>query len=212
MPVKIDWVAFRHIYETTKTPVPEILKQFRTTRHHFTRHRIDEGWTSRPSAVARHASVRPAATSADEPATITDPPATGPKRKSTTISQRRALVARLTTAIETKLKLLERRFEREMAGLDQATGTTRAKALSAADFERDTRAIGQLIKNLEHVTEYDHDQQLGKRLSGAAAKSASLATSALADEADRLRRELGERLQRLVDPAKDATPTGVERT
>jgi hypothetical protein len=120
-----------------------------------------------------------------------------PPRKQTPIAQRRALVARLTNAIETKLKLLERRFEREM--------TTPGKGLSAADFERDTRNIGLLIKNLEQVTEYDHDQQLGKRLSGAAAKSASLATSALADEADRLRRELGERLSRLVDPAGEPT-------
>jgi hypothetical protein len=99
----------------------------------------------------------------------------------------------LTTAIETKLGILEKRFDKEMSG--------EGKATSAADTERDTRAIGILIKNLEQVTEYSHAHELGTKLSGAAAKSAARAASELADEADRLRRDLAERLQRLADAA-----------
>ena len=218
MPDTPVWEDIRRAYADHSIPITEILATFGITAYGLTKLRRDNGWPMRPNPVVAKAGTTAARKRATAPRTkakaaapdaVAAPPVSIPlpyqatPKRITPIAQRRALVARLTNAIDTKLKLLERRFERQMAGIDTATG----KGVSAADTERDIRAIGLLIKNLEHVTDYDHGRQLGKSanakaLSGAAAKSASLAASALADEADRLRRELGERLQRLVDPAQ----------
>ena len=72
---------------------------------------------------------------------------------------------------------------------------------SSADHERDTRAISTLIKTLESVTELEIglDRAAGK-VTGSVASSPDDAR-ALADEADRFRRELAQRLQRLTGPA-----------
>lgn len=113
------------------------------------------------------------------------------------VAARRALVQRLTAAIETKLALLERRLACEVAGNDKAT--------SAADAERDGRSISLIIKNLEQVREYGLAPEPGPHLRGAAAKSVALAATQLADEADRIRRELGERLSRLVETTQEPT-------
>ena len=98
---------------------------------------------------------------------------------------KRALVRRLYRAIDTKLRQMEARMRSD---LDKPDGGT----ASAADHERDARAIGTLIKSLERIAE----------LESTAAKStgASDDARALADEADRLRSELAERLQRLCAP------------
>ena len=60
---------------------------------------------------------------------------------------------------------------------------------------------GLLIKNLEQVTDFNHAHWLGKRITSAAATPPTIAPTVLADAANRVRRELAERLQRLVDPA-----------
>jgi hypothetical protein len=80
---------------------------------------------------------------------------------------------------------METRMQSEIEKPDG--GTT-----SAADHERDARSIGTLIKSLEKVTEIET----------AAARSTGTTDDAraLADEADRLRTELAERLQRLCAP------------
>ncbi len=70
---------------------------------------------------------------------------------------------------------------------------------TAADHERDTRAIGALIANLSRVTEIEADLE---RIPGtAAAPIDQQAEHQLADEAERFRREVAERLERLVRPA-----------
>lgn len=204
------WEDIRRAYENHAIPVSAIFKMFNIKPHKFYARINAEAWPRRPVLILRKLIVdAPLTAAASAPIGIVEPSDNPPPPDAALkvlkpIAHRRALVQRLTNAIDTKLKLLERRFERELVGLD--TG----KGVSAADFERDTRTIGTLIKNLEQVTDYDHDHQLGKRagtngsgslLTGAAAKSASAAAAALADEADRLRRELAERLRRLVDPA-----------
>ncbi len=68
---------------------------------------------------------------------------------------------------------------------------------TATDHERETRAIGALIDNLEKITEMEAG--LGKS-AGKRGASAGPATD-LADEADRCRRELAHRLSRIVSGA-----------
>ena len=199
MPDKPVWEDIRRDYEDHTISTKDVLARHGISRGILTYRIEKENWRRRPTIMPRSKATPEAGIGLDSgthPATAGErvvAPSTA-KKKATPIAKRRALVQRLYNAIDTKLGLLERRFQCEI----EASG----KATSAADFERDARAIGTLIKNLEQVTEYDHGNQPGKRISGAAAKSASIAATALADEADRLRRELAERLQRLVDPAQ----------
>lgn len=128
-----------------------------------------------------------------EPTSATAEPA--PKRAgpgATTLKARRALVRRLYKAIDTKLKQMERRMAHDMATKDGNADTT------AADHERDTRAIGTLIANLSRVTEIEADLE---RLPGSASLTDQQGDRQLADEAERFRREVAERLARLVRPA-----------
>ena len=203
MSAEPDWEDVRRDYEAGALSVLKLLTKYHISLSVLTKQRIDGGWIERASA-AKGAGKMTAANATLPPA---EPPAevacSTPARRTAKpkpIAQRRALVARLTNAIDTKLKLLERRFEREMSSVDNAR-----KTASAADFERDTRSIGLLIKNLEQVTNYEDGHELGKRITGAAAKSATLASTALADEADRIRTELAARLQRFVDTADAST-------
>jgi len=86
----------------------------------------------------------------------------------------RALIGRLYRAISLKLEHMEKRM---------ASG----KARSAQDEERESRALATLINNFEKVTEavaeLDHDGNA--RTAGAGA------------DAERMRREIAERLERL---------------
>lgn len=227
MPSPSVWEDIRRVHQDGKISVTDILAKFNITQGALTYRIRREDWPRRPSPIKSGAIKRTAVASSTPPPTLADlsaepshapeaelllsPPApASPAKKTvlTSIAHRRALVKRLYAAIDTKLSLLERRFASEMASLDAG----KTKAISAADNERDTRTIGTLIKTLEQVTEYDHGHESGKRipggtaakiLHGAAAKSAAAASASLADETDRLRRELGDRLQRLVETAED---------
>ena len=100
---------------------------------------------------------------------------------------RRRLLERLVAAISMKLEQLERRI-----GSDLASG----QDSSTTDHDRETRTIGALIDNLDKLRELEAGYANPTGKSGAGA-----ATTDLADEAERCRRELAERLSRLVDAA-----------
>lgn len=198
MPDDPDWEDVRRDYHGTELKTSAILDKYRISRRALDKRIRAEGWTVRLSAAQLAAAKRAATVVSEPPADVGSVPvavsvplAATPR---TPIAQRRKILLRLHSTIEKKLRLLEQRLDKQEADA--------ASNVNSADFERDTRNIGLLIRNLEQLTEIDHDQR-GKRISGAAAKSASIADSALADEADRFRRELAERLQRLVDPAGD---------
>jgi hypothetical protein len=98
----------------------------------------------------------------------------------------RALIRRLYKAIDTKLHQMELRMANEIArGGDAST---------AGDHERDTRAIGGLITQLGKISEFAADLN---RPTGQDNASATVA-----EEADRYRRKLAERLARLVGPSQ----------
>lgn len=133
---------------------------------------------TQPVAVAKAPSAEPAG------------PATG-KAAPLTPAARRRLLDRLVAAISLKLEQLEHRMAQDFARtLD---GDAQADAATATDHERETRAIGALIDNLGKITEIEGglDRTAGK----------SPAASDLAGDADRWRRELADRLQRLVGTA-----------
>ena len=196
MSVEPDWEAIRRAYEDHSISSKVTALKYGLTAQRLYNAAVNRNWLRRPPLIGPRTTRSAVSDVGEENAQPVAKPPAKRQAKLTPIATRRAIVTRLSNAIETKLRLLERRLAREIAKPDDAQSVT------AADFERDTRSIGLLIKNLEQVTEHDNDQQLGKRLSGAAAKSSTLAATALADEADRLRRELGERLRRLAQSAE----------
>lgn len=93
---------------------------------------------------------------------------------------RRALIARLLEAVDRNLKLMEMRMDSDAPA-------------TAADRERDTRAIGTLTRTLGKITELQSETDLPR---GAAPKSRSGADLDDVD-ADRLRLDIAERILRL---------------
>ena len=151
-----------------------------------------------------------------QPTTL-DPAFALPSKPPNSLSARRALIRRMYSAIDTKLQLLELHMQNDLVRLDTGTDS------SSADHERDTRAIGTLIKNLGTIADIDHanrrpkpgdksgDNKSGDPVTGLGVSTRSASArygglrnapadiAALADEADRFRRELAARLQRIVD-------------
>jgi hypothetical protein len=114
-------------------------------------------------------------------------PARRPARRSRlprTLAQRLALIDRLYRAIDAKLKQLEA----SMASSD---------APSATDHERETRALGTLIRNVEKVADIETDLRRGS--DDAARRDDSGDVGAL--DASRLRRELAERIRSVRERA-----------
>jgi hypothetical protein len=200
----IVWEEVRRVYDDHSIPITKICRQFGIKPSQLSKARNDLCWTPRFSATDPRRQLDRITETDDEAAAAEHERSQPAKAKRLPpIATRRAFVARLTAVIETKLAILESRFERELT----ASKKKRGKAVSAADAERDQRAISLIIKNLELVREYGHAPQPGIHLRGAAAKSANLAATQLADEADRIRRELGDRLSRLVE-APSSTAQG----
>lgn len=208
MPDANVWEDIHHAYVHTKTPINEILTTYNLTIYSFNQLRAKHGWPKRPSPIkpkSKPAQTGPhlptvappkSATDKTKPATRAKPsaPAKPKRRSSKTATARRARVTRLSAAIDTRLGILERRMARELDTIDSEDSP------SSADIERDIRAIGGLMKNLEQATEHENT---GARTTGSSTRTRGRERdpAAAADEADRLRRELGQRLQRLVEAA-----------
>ncbi len=189
-----DWSEIRRLYVRGEMTIAAIAGLHGISAQRVARRARSDGWPTRPPRVVRsrdgpkHAPIR------KEPDADTQVSRPRPKRPTgraaTSLKARRTLVRRLYRAIDTKLQQMERRMAHDMATDERPSDT------SAADHERDTRAIGALIANLSRVTEIEADLE---RIPGAAATHANeQADRQLADEAERFRREVAERLARLV--------------
>jgi hypothetical protein len=193
-----DWAAIRHRYEETQDSIREICGEAGLDRGRFEARRRRERWRRRhprPFPPPRRVAAPPMVEAAPATATATAAPASpapaGPPfapRLLATPASRRRLLDRLVAAIAMKLEQLERRMTNDLAAGEDSTAT---------DHEREARAIGALIDNLEKITEIETG------LANAGGRSASATSAAdLADEADRCRRELAERLHRIVEAAE----------
>jgi hypothetical protein len=202
-----DWVTIRRLYEETDTPAADISAGAGITRGDLDRRRRQEKWrraNPRPFPPRRTNPEAPKPAGAPTAGTTkksrhvakdaapprqTLPPSVGlspvaSRRLPITPAARRRLLDRLVAAIALKLEQLERRMSKDLAGVEDATAT---------DHERETRAIGALIDNLEKITEMEAG--IGSK----AAKRTSAAPAAdLAGEADRWHRELADRLSRIM--------------
>jgi hypothetical protein len=107
-----------------------------------------------------------------------------------TAAVRRKLVRRVYRAIDTRLTLLERSMTQQIDKLDADPS---APVGPAADAEREARAIGALVRNLDKITEFAAELDRA-----AAGGPGATDAAALASEADAFRRELAQRLAKLV--------------
>jgi len=112
-------------------------------------------------------------------------PAVPVRQRKVSPASRRTLIRRLYSAIDTKLKQMEQRMANEIA---------RGEEVPASDHERAVRVISGLITQLGKISEFetDLDRPGGRKHDGP--------TASLAEEADRYRRDLTERLARLIRP------------
>lgn len=196
-----DWSEIRRLYVGGKLSIAGIAERYGVSVQRIARRAQRDHWPPRSarrrSDASSKARKKSAARPAAPPASTTEP-SPKPRAKRTALATRslkarRALVRRLYTAIDTKLQQMERRMAHDMATEEGSTDST------AADHERDTRAIGALIANLSRVTEIEADLE---RIPGTAAVATNeQAELQLADEAERFRRDVAERLARLVRPA-----------
>jgi len=113
-------------------------------------------------------------------------------------AERRRLVQRLYSVMNLRLELMELRMQQQLKAAKKHTKSkdkTDGSEMPAAG-EEDTRHLGVLLKTIEQATELDPDRD---RNAEGGAKPASSETSA--SEADAFRREIAERLEKLVPPA-----------
>lgn len=136
----------------------------------------------------------------------------GSKRRAapaTARAVRRQLIARLYRAIDTKLKLMERRMNSEIDAIDSGGALpatddpTTAGARTSADHERETRAFGALVKTINSVRQMQAElDTLANAHTAHTASSVppSAADARLAADAERYRRDIAERLAKFVPP------------
>jgi len=166
--VDADWKKIERLVRTTNLSIEAISKRTGVAESTLRLHARRGGW-------------RPGLKPLPPP-----PPALIERAPRTPADARRALIQRFYKAIDTKLKQMEQRMKKEMQNDDGIQ--------SAADHERDTRAIGGLIKQLAKISEYEAD------LDRPAGQGDDFAI--VAAEAERYRRELAERLARLIPPVE----------
>jgi hypothetical protein len=166
-PAPPDWAEIKRLYLETDEPITSISERFGVPLGTIGSRVKAEDW--RPRRAERMG--------------LKLPPRRASRGDGRMLRTRRNLIRRLYKLIDAKLKLMELRMDQELEG--------EGRTACAADHERDSRALGTLIRNLERMSEIDVGLKRGKdgRPSSAAA---------LADEADRLRRELAQRLARFV--------------
>ncbi|MFM9939540.1 MAG: hypothetical protein ACKVP7_08600 [Hyphomicrobiaceae bacterium] len=197
-----DLIELRRRYELTDDPAADICRDHAITASQLAYAARKHKWRRsmpRPFPAGRRT---PAPQPADAKLVTVTPELAPPRVKPITknsAAARRALLDRLAAAISLKLEQLERRMSKDLAHPDTTEATP-------TDHERETRAIGALIDNLGKVTEMDTATPRASPKSGRASAAATAghasSTADLAGEADRYRRELAARLQKLIDAAR----------
>lgn len=175
----------------------------------ISRHFAAKAATSAKTTTARRPASRPAVRTAKPARRASAKSAAQPAAKTRRhvpagSGARRQLIARLYRAIDTKLKLMERRMNSEIDAID-AGGVGDAAASgsgrNSADHERETRAFGALVKTINSVRQMQAElDTLANAHTASAASTAnpSAADARLAADAERYRRDIAERLAKFV--------------
>jgi hypothetical protein len=198
--------GLRADYESSPLTIKALAAKYDVSKHDITRYRLAERWTARPNDITSVKAFRlasqiqglalatllPPALSPDgkpeDPSStdgsLRDPSssaAAARKKFRGSPAHRKDLIARLHSLIEAKIAEIESRL------------AARVK-VSAADSERESKAIGFFIKQLEQLKDVADAEARSRRAADSPA-AATDPTAAL--EAERLRNDLVERLDRI---------------
>ncbi len=139
-----------------------------------------EGWASPTATPGATASARTAKTSSQPVATV---------------GIRRRLTHRLYNIMDLKLELMELRMHKQLKDAKKAIKQDGAE-IPAGDEEKDTRHLATFIKTIDQATELDPD-----RARDADGGATNRDAEARASEADAFRREIAQRIEKLVPPS-----------
>jgi len=170
-PKAIDWARVRADYEGGEGTVVAIAKRHRVSRARIQRVARKQGWARRfPERCAPAVAL---------PSDV--PPAYSGQ---TNRVARKEMIRQLYRLVAHNLKRME-------------TGMTTDDPASPIDKERETRAIGKLIQNVERVTELETDRNRGAP-SSTGADARGEPGPLTPEETQRLSLELAERLHKLA--------------
>ncbi|MCC7250532.1 hypothetical protein [Hyphomicrobium sp.] len=167
------WAAVRRAYADASVPLAEIAKRFGVTPMRIGARAKREGWAGREERAGK--TKGGAAKAGKSPAPVTPLSKRSRRDALPTRGAQASLIGRLYRAISLKLEHMEKRM---------ASGEVR----SAQDEERESRALATLISNFEKVTE---------AVAGLDENRDAARTAGAGADAERMRREIAERLERL---------------
>ena len=197
------WADVRHAFEHSPETVVVIARRYGVTPGQIRYRAHARGWTPRPAGAEALRIANFKRSLGIKPPSVIEPlpPSPIPERNSLehkaaggpgSRTHRRALIARFYDVIDMKLAEVEHRLRS-------------GKTLGQPEAERETREIGSLIKNFEQLTELSHAHT-------ASAIRRSPATDLTADDTERLREDLIQRLERIRAANRGRTaPEGVEQ-
>ncbi|MBU2582635.1 MAG: hypothetical protein KJ622_13040 [Alphaproteobacteria bacterium] len=190
------WAAIRIAYEAGEETVSAVAKRLRVSEGAIYRRARRDGWSRRMKRP------RPAESKPAKP--YSGGPGTGPERaprkpanaagkaanrkSSSEAASSAGLIARLYNAMDAKLKRLEARMHSD-------------EQLTAAESERETRELGSMIRSFEKVTAFA--ATLEER-----DKPAKRKPAINPGDAERMREEIAQRLERLCADRAAQTQSG----
>ena len=181
------WTEVRLAYTGSAEPLKAIAARFGLTPQRIGIKAKREGWT-RFAPAGSAAAKRADAAQGQGPSRRTA--SRGPRGALPSRSAQKAVIARLYRAITLKLEHMEMRM---------ASGEAR----SAQDEERESRALATLISNFEKVTEAVAELDRERDAVRAAGRAGT--------DAERMRREIAERLERLGGGRPSGSGSGEPR-
>lgn len=212
------WADVLRAHEDTAEPAAQFCRRLGVSESAYYQRRKREGWPARTTAKTRtrcqHTVVQSMVAQTQRskpPGDSTTPetvqglvyPNSGDPEKTVRGAAPKRLTERLYAAIDQELQQLE-------------AGAQDAPAKSVADIERRTRTLMNMIRGLEKVLELDTDKQKTKggrsnRGPGQRAKHQDTSvhdTGVSADDAERMRQDIAERLERLHAQWADTSGSG----
>lgn len=167
----VDWEAVRHDFLYSGMAQRRIAYKHGTSEASLRERRIAEGWERvMPCVPLPKHRARPRA---GEPPTPTQ-------------QKRTRLTKRLFAVVEAKITELERRM-----------AETKGAPQSAAEAERDTRALTTLMQLYAKLVALDEAAQAANKTDTTTNENAGATGARTDDDADRIRRDLAGRLERL---------------
>lgn len=182
------WASVRRAHEDTTESAAKFCKRFGVSVSTYYKRRKREGWPSRQGDGRK-------------PGADQDNGGSSSRRegaKQTRASSPTRLIKRLYAAIDQELQHLE-------------ADACECPAAGVADIERRTRTLMNMIRGFEKVLELDADKQKpegsrAKRGAGQGAKRQDTRVSV--DDAERMRQDIAERLERLNAQWADTSGSG----